>query len=214
VWTPESVTRNSLDIVAEGDAVDQLLRRGGTELTVDRRKSGMSLFSERTRRRWALDEEWAAAQAGHEEAPTRGSGAIPMVGEDRQGRGWRRRSDSQGLRSDREGPRSVAQLHQRHRYGSHGQGPQVRIAGTASGAPAVPTARRGRGRQRAVPPRNGNWTNAQLQAALTAHERGCSVSGATALYDIPRTSFHAHLAGIVLSHKRGVAPILTEVEEQ
>ena len=42
----------------------------------------------------------------------------------------------------------------------------------------------------------------QLQAVLTTHERGCSMSGAAALYDIPRPSFHAHLAKTVLSSKR------------
>jgi hypothetical protein len=49
---------------------------------------------------------------------------------------------------------------------------------------------------------------------MAALERGCSVSGAATLYDIPRTSFRAHLAGIVLSRKRGAAPVLTEAEEQ
>jgi hypothetical protein len=77
-----------------------------------------------------------------------------------------------------------------------------------------PAGRGGRGRHRPAPRVNGNWSNAQLQVALTAHERGRSVSGATALYGIPRSSFRAHLAGTVLSRKRGATGVLTEVEEQ
>jgi hypothetical protein len=48
---------------------------------------------------------------------------------------------------------------------------------------------------------------------MAPHERGCSVSGAVALYDIPRTSFRAHLSGTVLSRKRGTALVLIEAEE-
>jgi hypothetical protein len=94
VWAPESFGRNSLDVVAEGDVVEQLLRKGDTESTVDRRRSGTSLFFERMRCGWALGEEWATAQAGHEEALLGVSGGISMVGEDRRGRGKRRRSGS------------------------------------------------------------------------------------------------------------------------
>jgi hypothetical protein len=72
----------------------------------------------------------------------------------------------------------------------------------------------GRGRHRLLPRRNGNWTNMQLQAAFRAHERGCSVSATASLYDIPITSFRAHLAGIVLSRRRRAAAVLTEAEEQ
>jgi hypothetical protein len=50
VWAPESFGGNSLHVVTEGDAVEHLLRRGDTKSTVDRRRSGTSLFSERTRR--------------------------------------------------------------------------------------------------------------------------------------------------------------------
>jgi hypothetical protein len=107
--------------------------------------------------------------------------------------------------------------------------PQALTIGIASGAAATPTgpsattvpvgpvapaSLRGRGRHRVAPPRTGNWTNAQLQAALAIHERGCSVSRAATLYDIPRTSFRDHLAGIVLSRKRDATPVLTESEEQ
>jgi hypothetical protein len=49
---------------------------------------------------------------------------------------------------------------------------------------------------------------------LIAHERGCSVSRAATLYDIPRTSFRAYLAKIVLLCKRDAAPVLIEAEEQ
>jgi hypothetical protein len=93
-------------------------------------------------------------------------------------------------------------------------GGSVGARGSASCASAEPAVRRGRHRNQAPPSRNGLWTNAQLQAVLAAHERGYSVSGAAALYDIPRTSFRAHLVGIVLSHKRGTAPVLTEAKEQ
>jgi hypothetical protein len=34
------------------------------------------------------------------------------------------------------------------------------------------------------------------------------------MYDIPMISFCAHLARIVLSHKKGAAAVLTEAEEQ
>jgi hypothetical protein len=100
--------------------------------------------------------------------------------------------------------------------GSQGQGLQVASAGTTSCPTPDPAVRTSRIRHRAHEScrRNGNWSNAQLQATLAAHERGCSVSGAAALYDILRTSFCAHLAGTVLSRKRGAAPILIEAEEQ
>jgi hypothetical protein len=98
--------------------------------------------------------------------------------------------------------------------GGQGQAMPGCSAGSASCASAEPAVRRGRHRNQAPPSRNGLWTNAQLQAVLAAHERGYSVSGAAALYDIPRTSFRAHLVGIVLSHKRGTAPVLTEAKEQ
>jgi hypothetical protein len=65
-----------------------------------------------------------------------------------------------------------------------------------------------------APKQNGNWTDSQLEGALLAYEQGCSVNGATTLFDIPRTSFRAHLSGTVLSRKRGAAPVLTELEEQ
>jgi hypothetical protein len=40
------------------------------------------------------------------------------------------------------------------------------------------------------------------------------MSGAAVLYDIPKTSFRAHLARTMLSRIRGAAPVLTEAEEQ
>jgi hypothetical protein len=46
-----------------------------------------------------LGEKWAAAQAGHEEAPLGGSVGIPMLHEDRRGHGERCRSGNLGLRS-------------------------------------------------------------------------------------------------------------------
>jgi hypothetical protein len=82
-------------------------------------------------------------------------------------------------------------------HGGHGQGPQLPSAGEASRPAAAPPLRRTRGRQQPTVPKTGNWTNSQLQAALTAHERGCFVSRAATLYNIPRTSFRAYLAGIV-----------------
>jgi hypothetical protein len=82
-------------------------------------------------------------------------------------------------------------------------------AGSESPARDDIARRGGRGRHRPLPRRNGNWTNGQLQVAFRAHEQGCSVSAAASLYDIPRTSFCAHLARIVLSRRRGAAKVLT-----
>jgi hypothetical protein len=39
------------------------------------------------------------------------------------------------------------------------------------------------------------------------------VNGAATLFDIPRSSFRAHLIGTVLSRKRGSAPMLSPAEE-
>ena len=72
----------------------------------------------------------------------------------------------------------------------------------------------GKGRRRVQLPLNGNWTNAQLHAALAAHERGMSMNGAATAFNIPRSSLRAHLTGTVLSRKRGAAPVLTPNEEQ
>jgi hypothetical protein len=40
------------------------------------------------------------------------------------------------------------------------------------------------------------------------------VNGAATLYDIPRTTFRAHLTGTVLLRKRGATPVLTAAEEE
>jgi hypothetical protein len=58
------------------------------------------------------------------------------------------------------------------------------------------------------------WTNAQLQLALAAQERGVPVHAAAAAFDIPRFSLRNHLLGISTSRKRGAKAVLTQVEEQ
>jgi hypothetical protein len=40
------------------------------------------------------------------------------------------------------------------------------------------------------------------------------VNGAATLYDIPKTTFRAHLTRTVLSTKRGAVPVLTTTEEE
>jgi hypothetical protein len=69
---------------------------------------------------------------------------------------------------------------------NEGQGPALAPAGTNSPPCEEPVVRWGCGRHRPAPRRNGNWKNAQLQAVFIAHDRGCSMSGAAALFDIPK----------------------------
>jgi hypothetical protein len=71
-------------------------------------------------------------------------------------------------------------------------------------AAAILEQRGHRGRRHPQPLQNGNWTNAQLEGALCAHDQGFSVNGAATLFDIPRSSFRVHLTGTILSRKRGV----------
>jgi hypothetical protein len=87
-------------------------------------------------------------------------------------------------------------------------------AGRTPGQGPAPPARKSSCMHNSAPKQNGNWTDSQLEGALLAYEHGCSVNGAATLFDIPRTSFRAHLSGTVLSRKRDAAPVLIEVEEQ
>jgi hypothetical protein len=69
-------------------------------------------------------------------------------------------------------------------------------------------------RHHLVPLLNGNWTNAQLQEALRAHKHGYFVNGTATLFDIPRFSFYAHLAGTLLSWMRKAITIFTQAKGQ
>jgi hypothetical protein len=84
------------------------------------------------------------------------------------------------------------------------------VATTTAPAGATHTGQGASGQLNHGAPRNGNWTNSQLEGALCAHEQGCSVNGAAALFEIPRISFLAHLTGTVLSRKRGAALFLVK----
>jgi hypothetical protein len=220
VWTPEFLTGNSHEGVLEGDVADTLFRRGSSQPTADRRRASTSLFSDRTRHRWVLGDRWVV---GEEEEVAPGGGATPVPAAAAQRRGRReglqsgrprRHSTAHGLRSGIDAAGTSPYLQRREGHRGHSRGAGMPSAGGASIPTAAAPLRRPRGRQQPAVPKTRNWTNGQLQAALIAHERGCSVSGATALYNIPRTSFRAHLAGIVLSRKRSAATVLSKVEEE
>jgi hypothetical protein len=85
--------------------------------------------------------------------------------------------------------------------------------GSTYAAAAIPEQRGRRERRPPQPLQNGNWTNSQLQGALRAHDQGFSVNGAATLFDIPMSSFCAHFIGMVLSRKRGAAPVLSPAEK-
>jgi hypothetical protein len=80
VWTVDANSLHSADQVMAGDATERLFVRGPRDSTANRRRGGTSLFSERTRRRWALGVEGMAG-AAHEgdvggnfrQAPTAGA---------------------------------------------------------------------------------------------------------------------------------------------
>jgi hypothetical protein len=61
---------------------------------------------------------------------------------------------------------------------------------------------------------NGNWSDAQLKAALSAVERGSPVQTAALDFDIPRTTLRNHVMGLSLTRKRGRKPVLSRTEEE
>jgi hypothetical protein len=91
VWTVDANSLHSADQVMAGDATERLFVRGPRDSTANRRRGGTSLFSERTRRRWALGLE-GTAPAAHEGDVGGDFPQAPAVGAQRRGR-------RQGLRS-------------------------------------------------------------------------------------------------------------------
>jgi hypothetical protein len=169
--------------------------------------AGTSLFSDRTRRRWELAEQ--QVRASSDQAPHAGGMLL------------RQTRRLQGI--GREGVRMGHLPHGQPAGLPHGQ-LDGRPEGQAECWPGQATANasagarnalvRATGRRNSYPYRNGNWSNAQLQGALRVYDHGTSVNGAAAMFDIPRTTVRVHLAGTVLSRKRGAAPVLTDAEEQ
>lgn len=51
------------------------------------------------------------------------------------------------------------------------------------------------------PKKNGNWTNAQLEVAMRAVDKGAKVCLAVDYYGIPKTTFRAHIHGRIQSRK-------------
>jgi hypothetical protein len=188
---------------------------------------GTSIFSDRTRRRWKLVDQANLAAGGdeaggmllHRSRRLRGferqgpmGGVAPAADAQAQGPRGQRGTSPMGQPG---GPASARRPLGQAR-GPASAGPPAGLApGPASTAAAAAYDHGGQtGRCNSRPLRNGNWTNAQLQGALRAHERGISVNGAATLYDIPRTTFCAHLTGTVLSRKRGATPVFTAAEEE
>jgi hypothetical protein len=61
--------------------------------------------------------------------------------------------------------------------------------------------------------KNGNWSDGQLKAALSAVERGSPVQTAALDFDIPKTTLRNHVMGLSLSCKRRRKPVLSKAEE-
>jgi hypothetical protein len=221
VWTSQAAMEASIEVSPEG-----LFTRRNRRLTFGGATPGTSLFSERMRRRWELQDQEICAQGDdHTAYATR-----------LQGRRTRREEVVEGGGLLRGGGPAHVQLQPAARQApsatagrpATGQAPGAaagRLAGTVAGQVAgqaagrtpgqgpAPAARRSSCMHNSAPKQNGNWTDSQLEGALLAYEQRCSVNGAAALFDIPRTSFCTHLSGTVLSRKRGAAPVLTELEE-
>ena len=69
--------------------------------------------------------------------------------------------------------------------------------------------------RRNLPNKTGNWTNAQLKAALDAiTDDGMKVREASRTFGIPPTSLRDHLFGRVQGRKRGAKTVLKEDEEK
>jgi hypothetical protein len=61
--------------------------------------------------------------------------------------------------------------------------------------------------------KNGNWSGNQLCRARRAVDKGAWISSAADFYGIPVSTLRSHVHGIILTRKRGIASILTAVEE-
>jgi hypothetical protein len=62
-------------------------------------------------------------------------------------------------------------------------------------------------------PRNGNWTNEQLQNVIAAVENALSIREASTKYHIPYSSFRDWCYGNTRSRERGTKGMLTANEE-
>ena len=60
---------------------------------------------------------------------------------------------------------------------------------------------------------NGNWSDAQLRAAMSAVERRSPEQIAALDFDIPRTTLRGHVMGLTLSCKKRRKSMLTALEE-
>lgn len=63
--------------------------------------------------------------------------------------------------------------------------------------------------------KNGNWTDAQLEQALSAiTDDGMKIREASRIYNIPATSLRNHLWGTTTGRHRGICPTLKHDEER
>ena len=63
--------------------------------------------------------------------------------------------------------------------------------------------------------KNGNWTDAQLEQALSGiTDDGLKIREAARVYNIPATSLRNHLWGTTSGRHRGICPTLKEDEER
>ena len=68
--------------------------------------------------------------------------------------------------------------------------------------------------RRVIQKKNGNWTDEQLQKALSAIiDDGMKIREASRIYNIPATSLRNHLWGTTSGRHRGICPSLKEDEE-